>query len=92
MAWIGDMPGDRRSAHRSVAELETDIRKWINEWDKNPKPFVWVKTADAIHETLAAYCGLINDSGHWCPAGEALGSAAEGGMGAGRFSAEDESG
>jgi transposase len=24
----------RRSAHRSVTELENDIRKWINEWNK----------------------------------------------------------
>jgi transposase len=54
----------RRSAHRSVTELENDIRKWITEWNKNPKPFVWTKTADQILETLAAYCGLINDSGH----------------------------
>jgi transposase len=54
----------RRSAHRSVTELETDIRKWINEWNKNPKPFVWTKTADEILETLAAYCSRITDSGH----------------------------
>jgi transposase len=54
----------RRSAHRSVTELEADIRKWINEWNHNPRPFVWTKTADEILETLAAYCGLINDSGH----------------------------
>ena len=54
----------RRSAHRSVTELETDIRKWITEWNKNPRPFIWTKTADEILETLAAYCGLINDSGH----------------------------
>jgi transposase len=54
----------RRSAHRSVTELETDIRKWINEWNKNPRPFVWTKTADQILETLAAYCERINDSGH----------------------------
>jgi transposase len=54
----------RRSAHRTVAELETDIRKWISEWNKNPRPFVWTKTADEILETLAAYCGLITDSGH----------------------------
>jgi transposase len=54
----------RRSAHRSVTELETDIRKWINEWNKNPKPFVWTKTADEILETLAAYCERINDSAH----------------------------
>ncbi|MDQ6740327.1 MAG: IS630 family transposase [Actinomycetota bacterium] len=54
----------RRSAHRSVTELETDIRTWINEWNKNPKPFVWTKTADEILETLAAYCERITDSGH----------------------------
>jgi transposase len=54
----------RRSAHRTVTELETDIRKWISEWNKNPRPFVWTKTADEILETLAAYCGLIIDSGH----------------------------
>jgi transposase len=54
----------RRSAHRSVVELETDIRKWITEWNKNPRPFIWTKTADAILETLAAYCGLITGSGH----------------------------
>jgi transposase len=54
----------RRSAHRSVAELETDIRKWINEWNKHPKPFVWTKSADEILGTLAAYCERINDSEH----------------------------
>ena len=54
----------RRSAHRSVTEPDTDIRKWINEWNKNPKPFVWTKTADEILETLAAYCQRIIDSGH----------------------------
>ncbi|MYU02204.1 MULTISPECIES: transposase, partial [unclassified Streptomyces] len=54
----------RRSAHRSVVELERDIRRWINEWNKNPKPFVWTKTADDILDTLAAYCTRINDSGH----------------------------
>jgi transposase len=54
----------RRSAHRSVVELERDIRGWINEWNKNPKPFVWTKTADDILDTLAAYCTRINDSGH----------------------------
>jgi transposase len=54
----------RRSAHRSVTELETDIRKWINEWNKDPRPFIWTKTADEILETLADYCQRITDSGH----------------------------
>lgn len=53
----------RRSAHRSVVELERDIRGWINEWNKNPKPFVWTKRADDVIDTLAAYCTRINDSG-----------------------------
>jgi transposase len=52
----------RRSAHRSVTELEADVRKWINEWNTNPKPFIWTKTADDILDTLAAYCLRINDS------------------------------
>jgi transposase len=54
----------RRSAHRSVTELEADIRSWTNTWNADPKPFVWTKTADEILDTLAAYCQRINDSGH----------------------------
>jgi adenylosuccinate lyase len=52
----------RRPAHRSVLELERDVRRWANEWNTNPKPFIWTKTADEILETLAAYCQRINDS------------------------------
>jgi transposase len=54
----------RRSAHRSVTALEKDVRQWTNEWNANPKPFVWTKTADDILDTLATYCGRINDSQH----------------------------
>ncbi|MFI5613928.1 IS630 family transposase [Amycolatopsis sp. NPDC051903] len=52
----------RRCAHRSVTALEKDLRQWTDEWNANPKPFVWTKTADDILDTLAAYCGRINDS------------------------------
>jgi hypothetical protein len=34
----------RRSAHRSVTELEAGIGKSVNEWNADPKPFVWAKT------------------------------------------------
>src|SRR2546423_6280486 len=54
----------RRSAHRSVTELEADIRKWINHWKADPKPFAWTKTADQILAPLSAYSTRINDSGH----------------------------
>ncbi len=36
----------RRSVHRSVAELERDIRAFIDATNANPKPFRRVKSAD----------------------------------------------
>jgi hypothetical protein len=36
--------------------------QWISEWNKDPKPFVWTKTADDILDTLAAYGRRINGS------------------------------
>jgi transposase len=54
----------RRSAHRSVAELEADLTAWIAAWNDDPKPFVWTKTADEILDNLARYLQRINNSGH----------------------------
>ena len=54
----------RRGAHRSVTELNRDIRAWIATWNENPRPYVWTKTADQILESIARYCGRINDSRH----------------------------
>jgi transposase len=54
----------RRSAHRSVAELETDLTAWIQAWNDDPCPFVWTKTADEILEHPRKISSLINNSGH----------------------------
>jgi transposase len=54
----------KRNAHRSVRDLVDSIRTWITNWNDNPKPFVWHKSADEILQSLAAYCQRINDSGH----------------------------
>jgi transposase len=54
----------RRGAHRSVRELNADIRAWLEHWNDNPRPYVWTKTADQILNTLAAYCQRITASGH----------------------------
>ena len=54
----------RRGTHRSVKELVASIRTWITNWNDDPKPFVWHKTADEILDSLAAYCQRIPDSGH----------------------------
>jgi transposase len=54
----------RRGVHRSVKDLERDITTWTENWNTNPRPYVWTKTADQILESVAAYCQRINDSGH----------------------------
>jgi transposase len=54
----------RRGAHRSVRQLNTDIRAWIDTWNQNPRPFVWTKTADQILDSIARYCNRINESRH----------------------------
>jgi hypothetical protein len=47
-----------------VQNLERDIRDWIVLWNDNPRPYVWVKTADQILASIARYCERISDSGH----------------------------
>jgi len=54
----------RRGTHRSVRELEDDIRDWIDTWNDNPRPYAWTKSADQIFETINAYLQRINDSRH----------------------------
>ena len=54
----------RRGTHRSVPELNADIRDWMEHWNENPRPFVCHKTADQILDTLGNYCRWITDSGH----------------------------
>ena len=54
----------KRSAHRSVRDLVASIRTWIANWNEDPKPYVWHKSADEILDSLASYCQRINDSGH----------------------------
>jgi hypothetical protein len=38
--WFAELTNRKlcRSAHRSVTELEADIRKWISEWTKTADP------------------------------------------------------
>ena len=50
----------QRSSHNSVKELAADITNWVKDWNENPKPFVWHKTADEILDRLARYCNQIN--------------------------------
>ena len=54
----------RRGTHRSVTELKDSINHWTDNWNDNPRPFVWHKTADEIFDTMAAYMQQIPHSGH----------------------------
>ena len=64
--WFAELSNKKlkRGTHRSVRELNTDIRNWIETWNDNPRPYVWTKTADQILESITRYCGRINDSRH----------------------------
>ena len=54
----------RRGTHRSIQSLEKDIRDWIKNWNEDPKPFAWNKTADEILERLNSYLQRIPGAGH----------------------------
>jgi len=54
----------RRGAHRSTRELEDAIRHYLELSNRNPKAFIWTKTADQILESLARFCKRISNSGH----------------------------
>jgi transposase len=64
--WFAELTAKklRRGAHRSVRQLNADIRAWIETWNENPRPFVWTKTADEILDSIARYCNRINESQH----------------------------
>jgi transposase len=64
--WFGLLTDKRlrRGTHRSIRALEKDIRAWIEQWNTNPTPFTWTKTADEILERLASYLQRIPGAGH----------------------------
>ena len=64
--WFAELTTKKlqRSAHRSVRALNADVRAWIEHWNDNPQPYLWVKTADQILDSVAHYCKRITDSGH----------------------------
>ena len=54
----------RRGSHRSVPAVEKAVRQFLERTNKDPKPFIWTKTADTIFESLGRYCSRISESGH----------------------------
>jgi transposase len=54
----------RRGVHRSTLQLEAAIKDYLRIYSRNPKPFIWTKTADEILASVARFCRRISDSGH----------------------------
>lgn len=46
----------QRGVHRSTAQLEADIRNFIDRHNDNPKPFKWTKSADEILASVKRFC------------------------------------
>jgi len=54
----------RRGTHRSTRQLEAAIQDYIAVANKDPKPFVWTKTADEILESIRRFCVRTYGTGH----------------------------
>ena len=46
----------KRGAHRSTAELEAAIKRYIETHNRDPKPFRWTKSADDILASIERFC------------------------------------
>lgn len=64
--WFGELTTKllQRGVHKSVQALEADIRAWLKNWNEDPRPYVWTKTADEILDSIAAFCKRISGAGH----------------------------
>jgi transposase len=54
----------RRGTFGSVRELQSAIRDFLIDHNRNPKPFIWTADADSILKKIARFCMRTSDSGH----------------------------
>lgn len=54
----------RRGVHRSTRALEEAIFAYVDSSNREPKPFIWTKTADQILASLARFCQRTSGSRH----------------------------
>ena len=46
----------KRGAHRSTAELEVAIERYIDIYNRDPRPFRWTRSADDILASVERFC------------------------------------
>ncbi|HEY1881509.1 MAG TPA: IS630 family transposase, partial [Candidatus Cybelea sp.] len=54
----------RNGSFTGVAQLEREIRAYVRQRNKNPKPFVWTATADMILDKVVKVCERTSNSLH----------------------------
>lgn len=54
----------RRGSFRSVKSLEKAITEYLENHNKDPRPFAWTATAEKILDRVANVCKRISDSRH----------------------------
>jgi transposase len=54
----------RRASHRSTRALEDAIRLYLANHNADPKPFIWVKSADEIIDSIARFALRTSGTGH----------------------------
>jgi transposase len=54
----------RRGSHTAVRALEKAMLGYLDQRNRNPKPFVWTADADLILGKVQRLCKRISDSGH----------------------------
>ena len=54
----------RRGSYTAVKELEKAMLAYLDQRNKDPKPFVWTADADMILGKVGRLCERISDSGH----------------------------
>jgi transposase len=54
----------RRGSFESVRSLEQAIRDYLQQHNQDPKPFVWVATADDTLGKIKRFCERTSETGH----------------------------
>ena len=64
--WLAEITAKqiRRGTHTSVRQLTESIQRWVDNWNENPRPFKWHKTAEQILQNLARYLQRTNQTEH----------------------------
>ena len=54
----------RRGSFKSIGELICNIKKFVENYNKNAKPFMWTATADSIFAKITRLLHRISGTGH----------------------------